>query len=144
MVDLLSTAPRGGSSDGPMAVVDCPHGVYVKGLSIHTVGHEEDALHLLFEARQCKYHTSSDIFIGLAEGGGCKAGGGWPEHLERGSTLLVLFVVSRRTGNCSLLLQGKCPWHGYSGRSSWRDPGFSVHQSKSSDGGKMLGRVHRL
>ncbi|XP_010135248.1 PREDICTED: kinesin-like protein KIF9, partial [Buceros rhinoceros silvestris] len=49
LVDLLSTAPRGGSSEGPMAVVDCPQGVYVKGLSIHTVGQEEDALHLFFE-----------------------------------------------------------------------------------------------
>ncbi|NXF85181.1 KIF9 protein, partial [Eubucco bourcierii] len=52
LVDLLSTVGSGGSSssDVPMAVVDCPQGVYVKGLSIHSVSHEEDALNLLFEA----------------------------------------------------------------------------------------------
>ncbi|KAM6101621.1 kinesin-like protein KIF9 isoform 2-T2 [Theristicus caerulescens] len=47
--DLLSTVPSNGSSDVQMAVVDCPQGVYVKGLSIHSVSHEEDALNLLFE-----------------------------------------------------------------------------------------------
>ncbi|XP_074701082.1 kinesin-like protein KIF9 isoform X3 [Strix aluco] len=49
LVDLLSTTTRSGTSDVPMAVVDCPQGVYVKGLSIHSVSHEEDALNLLFE-----------------------------------------------------------------------------------------------
>lgn len=52
-----------GTSDMQMAVVDCPQGVYVKGLSIHSVSHEEDALNLLFEARKNKYYTSSDFYI---------------------------------------------------------------------------------
>ncbi|XP_065483444.1 kinesin-like protein KIF9 [Caloenas nicobarica] len=48
MFDLLS--PTGSGTGGtPMAVVDCPQGVYVRGLSIHPVSHEEDALNLLFE-----------------------------------------------------------------------------------------------
>ncbi|XP_009807955.2 kinesin-like protein KIF9 [Gavia stellata] len=47
--DLLSTMTSDGTSDTQMAVVDCPQGVYVKGLSIHSVSHEEDALNLLFE-----------------------------------------------------------------------------------------------
>ncbi|NXI38278.1 KIF9 protein, partial [Galbula dea] len=54
--DLLSS----GASEVPMAVVESPQGVYVKGLSIHPVSHEEDALNLLFEARENSYHTSSD------------------------------------------------------------------------------------
>ncbi|XP_032842920.1 kinesin-like protein KIF9 isoform X1 [Tyto alba] len=49
LFDLLSTMTSTGTSDVPMAVVDCPQGVYVKGLSIHSVSHEEDALNLLFE-----------------------------------------------------------------------------------------------
>ncbi|NXN11695.1 KIF9 protein, partial [Indicator maculatus] len=52
LVDLLSGVGSGGSGEVPMAVVDCPQGVYVKGLSIHSVSHEEDALNLLFEARK--------------------------------------------------------------------------------------------
>ncbi|XP_009470742.1 PREDICTED: kinesin-like protein KIF9 [Nipponia nippon] len=47
--DLLSTVTSNGTADTQMAVVDCPQGVYVKGLSIHSVSHEEDALNLLFE-----------------------------------------------------------------------------------------------
>ncbi|XP_072710999.1 kinesin-like protein KIF9 [Ciconia boyciana] len=47
--DLLSTMTSNGTSDMQMAVVDCPQGVYVKGLSIHSVSHEEEALNLLFE-----------------------------------------------------------------------------------------------
>ncbi|NXH66001.1 KIF9 protein, partial [Hydrobates tethys] len=50
LFDLLSTMTSNGTSDMQMAVVDCPQGVYVKGLSIHSVSHEEDALNLLFEA----------------------------------------------------------------------------------------------
>ncbi|NXO48243.1 KIF9 protein, partial [Aramus guarauna] len=50
LFDLLATVTSNGTSDVPMAVVDCPQGVYVKGLSIHSVSHEEDALNLLFEA----------------------------------------------------------------------------------------------
>lgn len=46
-----------------MAIVDCPEGVYVKGLSIHTVSLEEDALSLLFEARENKYYTSSNCLL---------------------------------------------------------------------------------
>ncbi|XP_030900458.2 kinesin-like protein KIF9 [Melopsittacus undulatus] len=49
LFDLLSTVRSKGSSDMQMAIVDCPEGVYVKGLSIHTVNLEEDALSLLFE-----------------------------------------------------------------------------------------------
>ncbi|NXL53195.1 KIF9 protein, partial [Podilymbus podiceps] len=52
LFDLLSTMTSNGTSDMQMAVVDCPQGVYVKGLSIHSVSHEEDALNLLFEARK--------------------------------------------------------------------------------------------
>ncbi|XP_068260505.1 kinesin-like protein KIF9 isoform X2 [Nyctibius grandis] len=47
--DLLSTTTSNGTSDVQMAVVDGPQGVYVKGLSIHSVSCEEDALNLLFE-----------------------------------------------------------------------------------------------
>ncbi|XP_074899658.1 kinesin-like protein KIF9 isoform X2 [Buteo buteo] len=63
LFDLLSTMTSNGTSDMQMAVVDCPQGVYVKGLSIHSVSHEEDALNLLFEARKNKYYTSSDCYI---------------------------------------------------------------------------------
>ncbi|XP_064301310.1 kinesin-like protein KIF9 isoform X1 [Phalacrocorax carbo] len=49
LFDLLSPMTSNGTSDVQMAVVDCPQGVYVKGLSIHSVSHEEDALNLLFE-----------------------------------------------------------------------------------------------
>ncbi|XP_009477558.2 kinesin-like protein KIF9 [Pelecanus crispus] len=49
LCDLLATVTSSGTSDVQMAVVDCPQGVYVKGLSIHSVRHEEDALNLLFE-----------------------------------------------------------------------------------------------
>ncbi|NXX62024.1 KIF9 protein, partial [Scopus umbretta] len=61
LFDLLSTMTSSGSSDMQMAVVDCPQGVYVKGLSIHSVSCEEDALNLLFEARKNKNYTSSDL-----------------------------------------------------------------------------------
>ncbi|NXK14393.1 KIF9 protein, partial [Herpetotheres cachinnans] len=61
LFDLLSTMTSSGTSDTQMAVVDCPQGVCVKGLSIHSVSHEEDALNLLFEARE-KYYTSSDCY----------------------------------------------------------------------------------
>ncbi|NXK20686.1 KIF9 protein, partial [Arenaria interpres] len=50
LFDLLATVTSNGTSDMQMAVVDCPQGVYVKGLSVHAVSHEEDALNLLFEA----------------------------------------------------------------------------------------------
>ncbi|XP_010560195.1 PREDICTED: kinesin-like protein KIF9 [Haliaeetus leucocephalus] len=60
LFDLLSTMTSNGTSDMQMAVVDCPQGVYVKGLSIHSVSHEEDALNLLFEGetnRMIAEHT---------------------------------------------------------------------------------------
>ncbi|XP_032298837.1 kinesin-like protein KIF9 isoform X2 [Coturnix japonica] len=49
LCDLLSTMRSSEDSDMEMAIVDCPQGVYVKGLSIHSVSDEEDALNLLFE-----------------------------------------------------------------------------------------------
>ncbi|NWS35697.1 KIF9 protein, partial [Polioptila caerulea] len=51
LFDLLAPALGRGSKDTQLALVDSPQGVYVKGLSIHPVSHEEEALHLLFEAR---------------------------------------------------------------------------------------------
>uniref|UniRef100_A0A8B9MV63 Kinesin-like protein n=1 Tax=Accipiter nisus TaxID=211598 RepID=A0A8B9MV63_9AVES len=60
LFDLLSTMTSSGTSDMQMAVVDCPQGVYVKGLSIHSVSREEDALNLLFEGetnRMIAEHT---------------------------------------------------------------------------------------
>ncbi|NXJ97924.1 KIF9 protein, partial [Corythaixoides concolor] len=62
LLDLLATTASNGTSDVQMAVVDCPQGVYVKGLSVHSVRHEEDALSLLFEARESKYYTSSGCY----------------------------------------------------------------------------------
>ncbi|KGL96230.1 Kinesin-like KIF9 [Charadrius vociferus] len=62
LFDLLSTMRSNGTGDMQLAVVDCPQGVYVKGLSVHSVSHEEDALNLLFEARENKYYTSSDCY----------------------------------------------------------------------------------
>ncbi|NWR01247.1 KIF9 protein, partial [Paradoxornis webbianus] len=47
LFDLL--APGRGCKDSQLAVMDGPRGVYVKGLSIHPVSHEEEALHLLLE-----------------------------------------------------------------------------------------------
>ncbi|NXA44627.1 KIF9 protein, partial [Nothocercus julius] len=62
LCDLLSTVTSNGTGDVQLAVVDCPEGVYVKGLSVHTVNHEEDALNLLFEARRNKYCPSCDRY----------------------------------------------------------------------------------
>ncbi|NXD39894.1 KIF9 protein, partial [Copsychus sechellarum] len=59
LFDLLAPALGRGSKDNQLAVMDGPQGVYVKGLSIHPVSHEEEALHLLFEAREPKYSLSS-------------------------------------------------------------------------------------
>ncbi|NWU41807.1 KIF9 protein, partial [Hylia prasina] len=50
LFDLLAPALGRGCKDTQLAVMDGPQGVYVKGLSIHPVSHEEEALHLLFEA----------------------------------------------------------------------------------------------
>ncbi|NWU71760.1 KIF9 protein, partial [Pterocles burchelli] len=52
LLDLLPTVTSSGSGDTQLAVVDCPQGVYVRGLTVHTVSCEEDALNLLFEARK--------------------------------------------------------------------------------------------
>ncbi|NXC30823.1 KIF9 protein, partial [Campylorhamphus procurvoides] len=50
--DLL--APARGTRATPLAVLEGPQGVCVRGLSIHHVSHEEEALYLLFEAREPK------------------------------------------------------------------------------------------
>ncbi|NXI81882.1 KIF9 protein, partial [Rhipidura dahli] len=52
LFDLLAPGLARGCRDTPLALRDGPQGVYVKGLSIHPVSHEEEALHLLFEARE--------------------------------------------------------------------------------------------
>ncbi|XP_032918754.1 kinesin-like protein KIF9 isoform X2 [Catharus ustulatus] len=49
LFDLLAPALGRGCKDNQLTVMDGPQGVYVKGLSIHPVSHEEEALHLLFE-----------------------------------------------------------------------------------------------
>uniref|UniRef100_A0A8C3M427 Kinesin-like protein n=1 Tax=Geospiza parvula TaxID=87175 RepID=A0A8C3M427_GEOPR len=49
LFDLLAPALGRGCKDNQLCVMDGPQGVYVKGLSIHPVSHEEEALHLLFE-----------------------------------------------------------------------------------------------
>uniref|UniRef100_A0A8D2MMU3 Kinesin-like protein n=1 Tax=Zonotrichia albicollis TaxID=44394 RepID=A0A8D2MMU3_ZONAL len=49
LFDLLAPALGRGCKDSQLCVMDGPQGVYVKGLSIHPVSHEEEALHLLFE-----------------------------------------------------------------------------------------------
>lgn len=59
LFDLLAPGLARGCRDTPLAVRDGPQGVYVKGLSIHPVSHEEEALHLLFEARGAKYSMES-------------------------------------------------------------------------------------
>ncbi|NWQ67337.1 KIF9 protein, partial [Neopipo cinnamomea] len=48
LFDLLGPGLGRGSRDTPLAVMDSPRGVYVRGLSIRPVGHEEEALNLLF------------------------------------------------------------------------------------------------
>uniref|UniRef100_UPI000B4C22A7 kinesin-like protein KIF9 n=1 Tax=Lonchura striata TaxID=40157 RepID=UPI000B4C22A7 len=49
LFDLLAPALGRGCKENQLAVMDGPQGVYVKGLSIHPVSHEEEGLHLLFE-----------------------------------------------------------------------------------------------
>ncbi|NWV49161.1 KIF9 protein, partial [Daphoenositta chrysoptera] len=49
LFDLLAPGLARGGRDTPLALRDGPQGVYVKGLSIHPVSHEEEALHLLLE-----------------------------------------------------------------------------------------------
>ncbi|NXW74894.1 KIF9 protein, partial [Hirundo rustica] len=61
LFDLLAPALGRGCKDAQLAVMDGPRGVYVKGLSIHPVSHEEEALHLLFEARGPKYSRESRV-----------------------------------------------------------------------------------
>ncbi|NWI97495.1 KIF9 protein, partial [Pitta sordida] len=55
LTDLLCPVPW----RRPLAVLDGPRGVRVQGLSIHPVSHEEQALNLLFEARDPKYPMGS-------------------------------------------------------------------------------------
>ncbi|NXM36134.1 KIF9 protein, partial [Oxyruncus cristatus] len=50
LFDLLGPGLGRGPRDAALAVMDSPRGVYVRGLSIHPVKHEEEALNLLFEA----------------------------------------------------------------------------------------------
>ncbi|TRZ06132.1 hypothetical protein HGM15179_020975, partial [Zosterops borbonicus] len=59
LFDLLAPALGRGCKDNQLVVMDGPRGVYVKGLSIHPVSHEEEALHLLFEAREAKFPLQS-------------------------------------------------------------------------------------
>ncbi|KAM5314708.1 kinesin-like protein KIF9 isoform 3-T5 [Glossophaga mutica] len=49
LFDLLSTLPYVGPSVTPVTIVENPQGVFVKGLSVHLAGQEEDAFSLLFE-----------------------------------------------------------------------------------------------
>ncbi|XP_027763562.1 kinesin-like protein KIF9 [Empidonax traillii] len=49
LFDLLCPGLGCGSRNTPLAVLDSPRGVHVRGLSIHPVSHEEEALHLLFQ-----------------------------------------------------------------------------------------------
>ncbi|NXF23527.1 KIF9 protein, partial [Rhodinocichla rosea] len=61
LFDLLAPALGRGCKDNQLCVMDGPQGIYVKGLSIHPVSHEEEALHLLFEAREPKYSLQSRV-----------------------------------------------------------------------------------
>ncbi|XP_066207994.1 kinesin-like protein KIF9 isoform X1 [Saccopteryx leptura] len=49
LFDLLSTLPYIGPSVTPVTIVENPHGVSIKGLSVHLTNQEEDAFSLLFE-----------------------------------------------------------------------------------------------
>ncbi|XP_072905417.1 kinesin-like protein KIF9 isoform X4 [Hemitrygon akajei] len=49
LFDLLSTTPDSPTSNTHMSIVEDDHGVRIKGLSIHLVTNEEDALNYLFE-----------------------------------------------------------------------------------------------
>ncbi|NWW39924.1 KIF9 protein, partial [Panurus biarmicus] len=64
LFDLLAPALGRGCKDNQLAVMDGPQGVYVKGLSIHPVSHEEEALQLLFEAREPRCALESRGVIG--------------------------------------------------------------------------------
>ncbi|KFW74658.1 Kinesin-like KIF9, partial [Manacus vitellinus] len=59
LFDLLGPGLGRGSRNTPLAVLDSPQGVCVKGLSIHPVSHEKEALNLLSEAREPKYSLYS-------------------------------------------------------------------------------------
>ncbi|XP_056661173.1 kinesin-like protein KIF9 isoform X3 [Monodelphis domestica] len=49
LFDLLSTLPYVCNTDTPMIIAESPQGIFVKGLSVHMAGREEDAFSLLFE-----------------------------------------------------------------------------------------------
>ncbi|KFU88992.1 Kinesin-like KIF9, partial [Chaetura pelagica] len=53
MFDLLSSVASPGAGGIQLTVADCPGGVYVKGLSVHPVSHEEDALKHLNTVEFC-------------------------------------------------------------------------------------------
>ncbi|NWV25386.1 KIF9 protein, partial [Origma solitaria] len=63
LFDLLAPGLGRGIRDPQLAVRDGPEGVYVKGLSVHPVSREEEALHLLFEAREPKYSGETNRVI---------------------------------------------------------------------------------
>ncbi|XP_067834986.1 kinesin-like protein KIF9 isoform X2 [Heptranchias perlo] len=49
LFDLLSSLPDSPTSDTHMTIVEDSHGMHIRGLSIHLVSTEEDALNYLFE-----------------------------------------------------------------------------------------------
>ncbi|OXB63800.1 hypothetical protein ASZ78_016206 [Callipepla squamata] len=92
LCDLLSTMTSSGASDVQMAVVDCPQGVYVKGLSIHSVSNEEDALNLLFEARSNEYYASS---VGYGETNRIIAEHTLNKNSSRSHCIFTIYIESR-------------------------------------------------
>lgn len=60
MFDLLSDEPRDTSGGSTISIQDDAKGeVHVKGLSMHTVKNEEEALNLLFEGETKKTFAST-------------------------------------------------------------------------------------
>ncbi|KAG8138617.1 hypothetical protein E2320_001432 [Naja naja] len=69
--DLLPSLPLGSESDLPLSIVESPHGVSVRGLSIHPAPNEEIALNFLFECHSrilsnARYVTSKINLVDLA------------------------------------------------------------------------------
>ncbi|XP_006893095.1 PREDICTED: kinesin-like protein KIF9 [Elephantulus edwardii] len=61
MFDLLSNLSYAGSAKTPMAILENPQGVYIKGLSVHHTQQEEDAFIFLFEGETNKIITSHTL-----------------------------------------------------------------------------------
>ncbi|POI25881.1 hypothetical protein CIB84_010369, partial [Bambusicola thoracicus] len=101
LCDLLSTMTSSGASDVQMAIVDCPQGVYVKGLSIHSVSDEEDALNLFFEARSNRYYALSGVeeLVTLCSPCSCKANVPCGEILKDLYRETLVLVYSRGETN---------------------------------------------